>query len=385
MTATTDTSPDVIDPLKILVVEDSIAYATLVIAQMKRGLDVPQEVKHVIRVDEGVAALRSGSFDLIILDMHLPDASGLDTFTAINGAGPDVPIVILSSDDTEELAMEAVRRGAQDYLIKGADDINKLMWSIKFAIERKKRLHAEGELQAARRIQQSLLPESDPVMKGYDVHGAMFPAVETSGDYFDFIVPIPALGEDVNGIAVGDVSGHGLGAAMVMAETRGCLNSFAMLESDLARLLQLTNQIIVRNRNDHLVTLLIGYIDREAKRFRYASAGHQGWHFSLTHGFTELGSTGMLLGASLSATWTTEESPPLSSGDFLMIVTDGITEATSESGEMFGTDRMFDFMRQHHDDSAKDLVRHLREHLHEFTGGAMQEDDMTMVIVKVTE
>lgn len=371
--------------LKVLVVEDSIAFATLVIAQLNRGLEVAHEVEHVVRVDEGVSALRRDSFDLIILDMHLPDASGLDTFAAIHGAGPNVPIVILSSDDTEELAMEAVRLGAQDYLIKGADDSNKLMWSIKFAIERKKRLHAEGELQAARRIQQSLLPACDPVLKGYDVHGAMFPAVETAGDYFDYIVPITALGDDVYGIVVGDVSGHGLGAAMVMAETRGCLNSFAMLESDLARLLELTNRIVVRNRNEHLVTLFIGYIDRQARRFRYAAAGHQGWHWSRTGGPTELESTGMLLGASSSATWTTEVSPPLSNGDFLLIMTDGISEAMNASGEMFGNDRMFDFIHQHHDDTAQQLVKNLREYLNEFTKGTVQQDDMTMVILKVTE
>ena len=121
-------------------------------------------------------------------------------------------------------------------------------------------MHAEGELQAARRIQESLLPEKAPTIKGYDVHGAMFPAVETAGDYYDFIIPMPAIGPNVDGIVVGDVSGHGLGPAMMMAETRGCLHSFALLESDLAKLLMLTNAVLSRKRNEHVVTLIRGYM-----------------------------------------------------------------------------------------------------------------------------
>ncbi|MCM2369374.1 fused response regulator/phosphatase [Rhodopirellula sp. ICT_H3.1] len=371
-------------PLEVLVVEDSIAFAKLVIALLRNGLSTPHNVRHVERVAHGVDVLHEFNQDLVILDMHLPDASGLDTFEAIYGAGPDVPIVILSSDDTEELAMEAVRRGAQDYLIKGADDPSKLMRSIRFAIERKKRLHAESELEAARQIQQSLLPNSSPVMKGFDTHGAMFPAVETSGDYFDFIVPLPSIPGDVNGIAVGDVSGHGLGAAMMMAQTRGCLHSFAMVESDLGRVLELTNEVLVRNRNEHLVTLLFGYIDPESNRFTYASAGHQGWHFSPANGFTELESTGMLLGAERPGKWGTEYSPELQVGDFLIIMTDGITEAMSPTGEMFGEERFAEFIREHRDRSAEQIVNLLRKHLYSFTEGHSQQDDMTMVIIKVT-
>jgi sigma-B regulation protein RsbU (phosphoserine phosphatase) len=212
----------------------------------------------------------------------------------------------------------------------------------------------------------------------------MFPAVETAGDYFDFMA-MPAAGEDVSGIAVGDVSGHGLGPAMMMAETRGCLHSFALLESDLARMLTYTNRVLVKNRNEHYVTLFLAYIDESTRCLNYASAGHTAWHFSATGQATELESTGLPLGMSDDAdfNWTMQTSAPLLAGDFVLIMTDGITESRGSNGDLFGNDRMFDFVHQHHDESAQQIVTQLHEHVRQYTSDAPQADDITMVIVKV--
>lgn len=373
-------------PLNILVVEDSIPYAKLVISRLKRGLMMPHEIRHVDLTCDGVNLLLETEFDLIVLDMHLPDTDGIQTFEAIYNAAPEAPIVILSSDESEDLALEAVKRGAQDYLIKGAEDGHKLTWSVRFAIERKKRLHAEGEVQAARRIQESLLPEQAPIIKGYELFGAMFPAVETAGDYFDFLVPMPAAGNDVYGIAVGDVSGHGLGAAMMMAETRSCLHSFAILEANVARMLTYTNRVLVQNRNSLFVTLFLGYIDESTRCLNYAAAGHNAWHLSATGQATELEATGIPLGISDEdddVNWTAETSAPLSAGDFLLIMTDGISESRGTNGEMFGDERIFEFVHQHRNESAQQIVTLLREHLRQYTSNAPQVDDITIVIVKV--
>ncbi|MEM0924402.1 MAG: SpoIIE family protein phosphatase [Planctomycetota bacterium] len=371
--------------MNVLIIEDSLPFAKSVIARLSLGLTMPHSIEHVDHVRAAVSYLQRNTVDLVILDMHLPDANEMDAFQAVYGASPDTPIVILSSDDTEALAMEAVRRGAQDYLIKGCDNNHQLMWSIRFAIERKKRLRAEGELQAARLIQESFLPEHAPLIDGFDVHGAMFPAIETAGDYFDFIQPMTAIGSDVCGIAVGDVSGHGVGPAMMMAETCGCLHSFALLESNVAELMRLTNCVLSQNRNEHFVTLILGYLDDASKRFRYASAGHQAWHLSTDGLATVLPATGTVLGVFKEDSWEVAESPPLMPGDLLVIPTDGVSEAMSPMGETFGDERLFEFIHQHRSCPASEIVDQLYETLIDFTGARPQQDDMTVVLVKFEE
>ncbi|MDG2223043.1 MAG: SpoIIE family protein phosphatase [Rubripirellula sp.] len=372
-------------PLQVLVVEDSLPFAKWIMTQLNSGLTMPHEVHHVDTVQGGVELLRRNAIDLVILDMHLPDGGGMDVFQAIHRSAPEAPIVILSSDDTEALAMEAVRCGAQDYIIKGSDNSQQLMWSIRFAIERKKRLRAEAELQAARIIQQSFLPNKSPSIDGYEVTGAMYPAIETAGDYYDFLTPMSESGSSVCGIAVGDVAGHGLGPAMTMSETRGCLHSFVLLESNLAKLLALTNNVLCGDRSNRFVTLMLGYLDQQTNQFCYASAGHQGWHLSVDGTATELPATGMVLGVLPDETWEIAKSPPLENGDLLVIMTDGIAEAATPAGGDYGDERALDCLRKNRDRGVDEMVQALRNELTEFIGARPQLDDMTIVLAKRVE
>ncbi|MDA9858483.1 SpoIIE family protein phosphatase [Rubripirellula sp.] len=371
--------------LQVLVVEDSLPFAKWIIARLKTGLTMPHQVHHADTVQSGVELLRRKAIDLVILDMHLPDGSGLDVFQAIQRAAPEVPIVILSGDDTEAIAMEAVRCGAQDYIIKGSDNSHQLMWSIRFAIERKKRLHAEAELQAGRIIQQSFLPNKSPSIDGYEITGAMYPAIETAGDYYDFLATLKVDGSPACGIAVGDVAGHGLGPAMTMSETRACLHSFALLESDIARLLELTNNVLCGDRSNRFVTLMLGYLDQQTNQFCYASAGHQGWHLSVDGTATELPATGMVLGVLPNETWEVAKSPPLANGDLLVLMTDGIAEAAAPSGGDYGNERALDLLQKHRDRDVGEMVQALRDDLTNFVGSHPQLDDMTIVLVKRVE
>ncbi|MEE2938099.1 MAG: response regulator [Planctomycetota bacterium] len=97
--------------LQVLVVEDSLPFATWIIAQLNTGFTMPHQVHYAGTLPSGVELLRRKAIDLVILDMHLPDGSGLDVFQAIHKAAPEAPIVILSGDDTEAIVTEAVRCG----------------------------------------------------------------------------------------------------------------------------------------------------------------------------------------------------------------------------------------------------------------------------------
>ena len=196
--------------LRILMIEDSITYARLVTAQLGASFPIPHTLDHCDSLELALSEIESRIHELIILDLELPDSNGLATFRAVHHAAPDTPIVILSGDNSEDRAIEAVREGADDYLVKGSNDRLTLIRSLRLALERRRRLSAERELGAARVIQQALLPNSDPQIDGFDMAGAMYPAVETAGDYYDFIMPMPTEGDGTEvGIVVADVSGHG--------------------------------------------------------------------------------------------------------------------------------------------------------------------------------
>ena len=124
---------------------------------------------------------------------------------------------------------------------------------------------------AAQQIQEHLFPERPPGLAGFDIAGASFPAEFTSGDYYDYI-PLPEM---CSAIVVGDVSGHGLGPALLMASTRSILRSIARTTGDVSEILTLANRFLREDTQpDHFVTLFLGRLDPHSRQFSYVSAGH---------------------------------------------------------------------------------------------------------------
>lgn len=370
-------------PLKILLIEDSLPFAQLVTAQLQTAMPLQHSVQHFDNVTTGLAAIAERHPDLIILDLHLPDSHGLDTFRTVHTAAPDSPIVILSSDDSDETALSAVQLGAEDYLVKGANDRLKLIRSLRFALERKRRLEAEYELSAAQMIQRSLLPESSPELPGFEIAGAMSPAVETAGDYFDFITPLPVSDGNVSAMIVADVSGHGHGPAMVMAETRGCLHAFARVESDPARILKLTHEVLTSSRHTHFVTIFLALLDTASRTLTYASAGHESFLLRANGDVERLEGTGLPVGIGpVDFDWETVGPIPLQSDDLLMLFTDGVPDYRTNDQQMFGLNRTLDFVQEHRQLPPADLITALQNRLHTFANGTPQVDDVTIVAVR---
>lgn len=370
-------------PLKILLIEDSLPFAQLVTAQLQTAMPLQHSVQHLDNVAAGLAALKERPADLIILDLHLPDSHGLDTFRTVHAAAPDTPIVILSSDDSDETALSAVQLGADDYLVKGADDRLKLIRSLRFALERKRRLAAEHELTAAQMIQRSLLPECSPTVPGFEIAGAMSPAVETAGDYFDFITPLPVSDGSVSAMIVADVSGHGHGPAMVMAETRGCLHAFARVEKDPARILKLTHEVLTTSRHSHFVTIFLALLDTEARTLTYASAGHESFLLRANGDVERLEGTGLPVGIGpQDFEWETVGPIPLHSDDLLILFTDGVPDFRTNDQQMFGLSRTLEFVQEHRQLPPVELIVALQNRLRVFANGTPQVDDVTIVVAR---
>jgi PAS domain S-box-containing protein len=248
--------------------------------------------------------------------------------------------------------------------------------------ELRKHQEQDVHLQIAHDIQQHL-NATQASLPGFDIAGTVCCATLTGGDYFDFI----AQPDGCLCIAIGDVSGHGFGAALVMAETRAYVRSYAMLESDMGTILSRVNRALVSDLQDgRYVTLLLARLDPRNRLVEYASAGHIPC-YSL-HSSGEIGhvmeSTGPPLGLFADSRFCSGPAIPLDYGETLVLLTDGVTEATDIDNAPFGADRALKFIKSHLQNSAADLVRGIHETVLAFAGEAPPSDDVTMAICKVS-
>jgi len=252
---------------------------------------------------------------------------------------------------------------------------------IKDISELKKKQEQDFYLRIAKEVQQRL-SKTDISVPGFDIAGETHSALETSGDYFDFFYT--ADGHVL--LAVGDVSGHGIGAALIMSETRAFLRAFAKIESDPAKILKLLNEELNSDLDDkHYVTLILVRIDPHRNTLDYASAGHIPAYIFDDRGevIHILKSTGIPLGFMADEKYPKGKPILLNSGDILALITDGITEAIRNDGNEFGYIRMMNVINDHRRDTAKQIANHLTDTVCSFTDQLHQEDDITSVICKV--
>jgi PAS domain S-box-containing protein len=246
----------------------------------------------------------------------------------------------------------------------------------------KKGQEREVEMRLARIVQQKLYPARAPKLAGFDLAGAAFPADHTCGDYFDFL---PAADGRV-GIAVGDVSGHGFGAALLMAETRAYLRSLSKTTTDLGEILRQLNLLLCHDTEDErFVTLMLTLLDPARKTIVYSSAGHIHGYVLDRSGATRhvLDSTGTPLGIFGDSEFASSPEIPLAKGDLLLLLTDGAAEAQDRNGDFFETERVLRVVAEERQRSSAQIVRRLRAAIEEFAGDSPQRDDITVVVGKV--
>lgn len=372
--------------IQVLLVEDTEDDMILIRALLRS--DGRFVLNHVERLGNAIDALKNGTpVDVIILDLNLPDSTGLDTFKNLHIINPDVPIVILSGHDDEEIAVDAVSLGAQDYASKSSVDDNLLVRMLLYAIERNGRhmaeqrnLVIEGDLSAARQIQQHLLPTNHPEYPGFDIAGLCKPADATAGDFFDYI----PRRENQLDLIVADVSGHGFAPAMTMVGTRRLLRTFAPSYDDVGEILTIVNKAIFEDTLPwQFVTLFYARLDLQAKQLCYSGAGHAGTILHQDGSEQTLKSTGFPLGLSNDSCYQTETTVQLEPGDIFLLMTDGAQEARSTEREIFGQDRILEVIRSHAELPAVDLIGKVLESVEQYTCPATIDDDMTFTVVKV--
>lgn len=233
-------------------------------------------------------------------------------------------------------------------------------------------------IQAARKVQRTLFPSNAPCLPSFEIAGAVHPAERVSGDFFDYI----PFGQDSIGVLVADVSGHGLGPALLMSQTQAYLRALAENSADPGELLAGANRLFTASDSGHFVTIFLGRLDVLTRSFVYLGAGHQAYLIANDGAVRVLPSYTVPLGVQENLTPCQTSQVTLEVGDILVVPTDGAEEAMSVDGTRFGRERIFDVVRDNRDKPAVEIVETLFRAARNFAEGRRQEDDITAVVVK---
>ena len=241
-------------------------------------------------------------------------------------------------------------------------------------------------LELAREVQQNLLPNKNPRLESLDVAGRSIYCDETGGDYYDFITTKSGENEQL-AIAIGDVSGHGISSALLMATVRSSLRQRLSKPGDAGDVISDVNRQLAHDVEDsgQFMTMFYLMVDPSKKKLLWVRAGHDPAIFydPSTDTFEELGGSGVALGVMDDSIFKAYTKTALHEGQIIFLSTDGIWEAHNQRGEMFGKDRIYDIIRKTSSLSADEIIDKTIDSLKSFQQGAQVEDDITMVVIKI--
>jgi len=243
----------------------------------------------------------------------------------------------------------------------------------------------EQEMALARDIQQAMFPRQVPSLPGYEIAGGSKPAFEVGGDYYDVVKSL----EDQWHFIIGDVSGKGVPAAMIMSIVRSFFHAFIEFESSPETIMKRLNKGISQNIEPEMfVTLSAINLNPNTHQVRLARAGHEPLLILNPHGeIKHLSPPGVAVGLLEPEQFDQileEQSFTLEAHETLLLYTDGITEAQNEQGEEFGLDRLLAIFRQSGSSSANDIYSAIHKEIASFSKGQLQNDDMTLLVVRRT-
>lgn len=288
----------------------------------------------------------------------------------------------LNRSEAERRRLESVKEANTALLRRVNDEVN----AARIEIERKNRVLRQA-LSLAEEVQQSLLPQHPPRLPGFDIAGRIRYHSETGGDYYDFLQPADAPGP--LSIVVGDVSGHGVAAALLMTAARALLRSRADRSGPIAEMVTDINRLLTRDISDsgRFMTLFFLQMDAAGQWLRWVRAGHDPalLYDPATDQVSSLSGHGMALGVDRDSVYEENTHPGLLPGQLLVMGTDGLWEARNSAGDMFGKKRVITGIRQAADLEAEAVIETIFRQIDTFLDDCEAEDDMTLVVVRRKE
>jgi phosphoserine phosphatase RsbU/P len=332
-------------------------------------------------------ALEKEEFQAVLMDLNytrdtVGGSEGLELVSQIRSRDSLVPVMVMTAWSSVDLAVEAMRRGASDFVQKPWDNeelVQKLRDQLSQAEEqrRTKRLN-EREMQEARAIHDCALPRKLPEIPGYEVAAFTQPLQLVGGDYYT----IASIDDRHTAFCIADVAGKGLPGALLMSSLQAATRP--LLEQKLApsELCSRLNRILCEvTPDDKFVSFFYAVLDGTENRLTYCNAGHNPpWLIHCDANATELESTGVVLGQ--FPDWTFEQKQvQICHGELLLLFTDGLVEASNAREEPYGEWRLSRIASRNRTRSADDLKRAVLHSVGEFCGGHFQ-DDATLIVLK---
>lgn len=385
--------------VKILIVEDDPFVKNLLV-------DILQSENYDTQsAENGMVALEKYYSDetikLIVSDMNMPELNGLGLIKELRNKKKDVPIIILTSNDDISTAIDALKSGADDYIIKDKTIQDAIVISAKNVLEKQqmkelnlklmaelkeKNRRIEYELNVAHEMQLSIVPDKKRMeyflqTSLLNISSVFRPCNKLGGDFWDMI----ELTEDKTGIIVVDFSGHGIVPSLSTFRIKEYIHSLGNEIRSPAKLLEMMNKNIFKNFNIN-ATCSYAIFDKRDKRLTYSRAGHPYgiWYKKSEDKLIELKSKGMTLGFLPDSKYE-EKEIVLGKGDKLIFYTDGIIEAQNINDEFFGDDRLKKIIFQKKDTSPAALSNAIMAFFENFIGEKELNDDITQVVLEPVE
>ena len=367
-----DDQPDVLEALRLLLKGEG--YET-------EAVTTPSDV---------INALKTHNFDLLLMDLNYArdttsGQEGLDLLSRVQAVDSTLPIVVMTAWGSVELAVEAMRRGVRDFVLKPWEN-NRLLSILRTQIEmgyatrKNARLKSEQEreLIEARSIQRRLLPKEIPQIEGCQIAGAWRPARTVSGDYFDVL----RFNQNKAAVCIADVSGKGMPAALLMSNVQAAVHAFASVTISPSELCAKVNQVVSSSTGeDKFITFFYAVVDTKEHTLTYTNAGHNDGLVLRNDGSLEkLEPADAVLGPFHSWDYT-DARIEFRTGDRLLLFTDGVTELRNSTADEFGVERLIDLLVAHREFDAEALRDLIVNAVVDFSGGEFQ-DDATLLVLR---
>ncbi len=364
-----DDQPDILEALRLLLKGAGFAAETV---------DSPQAL---------LRAVEARPFDAILMDLNYArdttsGEEGLELLDKLQALNDCAPVIVMTAWGNVELAVDAMQRGATDFVQKPWDNA-RLVGTIEkqareAAARRSAVRQARSELEIARHVQQKLFPQPVKQLATIRYAARCVPARDVSGDYYDFLDLMPGS----LGFVLADVSGKGIAAALLMASLQSAFRSQSENEHEGCDLLRGINRLFYSSTPpEQYATVFYAHYDDRNRSLHYVNCGHPAPFLIRANGAAErLESTAPVVG--LLSKWDcVQNQVQLAPGDMLAAFSDGVTEAGIDRDDEFGEERLAAVLRRVRNESPEDIISAVTDAIHQHAGAALG-DDCTMLVIQ---